>query len=177
MTIGIDLDDTLIDTKETANKYLKEFIKDESLKDYHNLSKKEYNKFLNKYLYKIQKESTIKDKAIETIKYLNANGFRIVIITARGSLNYLKSKHITEKYLSQNNIIYDKIIYNQNHKYKACQKEKVDLFIDDKEWVLDEVKDHGIKTLKFLVDNETSKHDKVKSWQEVKDYIIKLWGG
>ena len=58
MTIGIDLDDTLIDTKETANKYLKEFIKDESLKDYHNLSKKEYNKFLNKYLYKIQKEST-----------------------------------------------------------------------------------------------------------------------
>ena len=35
MTIGIDLDDTLIDTKETANKYLKEFIKDESLKDYH----------------------------------------------------------------------------------------------------------------------------------------------
>ena len=176
MTIGIDLDDTLIDTSKTANKYLKEFISDENIVDYHKLSKKNYNKFLKKYLYNIQKESSIKTNAAEVINYLKSKNIKIVIITARGSRKFLKSKEITEDFLKTNNIIYDKIVYNQNHKYKICQKEKVDLFIDDKEWVLDEIKNCGIKTLKFLVNDEESKHDIVKNWQEVKDYIINMVG-
>ena len=176
MTIGIDLDDTLINTSKTANKYLKEFINDESIIDFHKLSKKNYNKFLKKYLYNIQRESSIKDNAVDTINYLKDNNFKIVIITARGSRKFLKSKKITEDFLKTNNIIYDKIVYNQNHKYKACQKEKIDLFIDDKEWVLDEIKNTGIKTLKFLLNNEASKHNTVKNWQEVKEYIINMFG-
>ena len=55
MTIGIDLDDTLIETTKTGNEYLKEFVTDNSITDYHDLSKDEYLKFYGMYLYDIQK--------------------------------------------------------------------------------------------------------------------------
>ena len=71
MTIGIDLDDTLIETTKTGNKYLKKFITDKSISDYHDLSKDEYLKFYSLYLYDIQKNAPLKKDALNEINKIN----------------------------------------------------------------------------------------------------------
>ena len=95
MTIGIDLDDTLIETTKTGNKYLKEFITDNSITDYHDLSKDEYLKFYKVYLYDIQKCAPIKKDALKVLNYLHSKNIRIVFITARGTLGFTDSIPIT----------------------------------------------------------------------------------
>lgn len=175
MTIGIDLDDTLIETTKTGNKYLKKFITDKSISDYHDLSKDEYLKFYSLYLYDIQKNAPLKKDALKVLNYLHSKNIRIVFITARGTLGFSNSIPITLEYLKKHLVIYDKIIFKKNHKSAAARKEHVDLFIDDKEKVLDEVRKVGIKTLRFT-EEKLSNHDIVSSWREVKRYIDKLIG-
>lgn len=176
MTIGIDLDDTLIETTKTGNKYLKEFITDNSISDYHDLSKDEYLSFYRMYLYDIQKCAPLKKDALKVLDYLHSKNIRIVFITARGTLGFTESIPITLEYLKDHNVIYDKIIFRKNHKSAAAKKESVDLFIDDKERVLDEIKRVGIKTLRFTEKCEQSNHDIVSSWGEAKKYIDNLIG-
>ena len=176
MTIGIDLDDTLIETTKTGNKYLKEFITDNSITDYHDLSKDEYLKFYKVYLYDIQKCAPIKKDALKVLNYLHSKNIRIVFITARGTLGFTDSIPITLEYLKNHNVIYDKIIFKKNHKSASARKEHVDLFIDDKERVLDEIKRLGIRTLRFTEKNESSNHDTVSSWLDAKKYIDNLIG-
>ena len=176
MTIGIDLDDTLIETTKTGNEYLKEFITDSSISDYHDLSKDEYLKFYQAYLYDIQKNAPLKKDALKVLNYLHSKNIRIVFITARGTLGFTKSIPISLEYLKDHNVIYDKIIFRKNHKSASARKEKIDLFIDDKERVLDEIKRLGIRTLRFTKNGEKSNHDLVSSWNEVKIYIDNLIG-
>lgn len=176
MTIGIDLDDTLIETTKTGNKYLKEFITDNSITDYHDLSKDEYLKFYKVYLYDIQKCAPIKKDALKVLNYLHSKNIRIVFITARGTLGFTDSIPITLEYLKNHDVVYDKIIFKKNHKSASARKEHVDLFIDDKERVLDEIKRLGIRTLRFTKKCEKSKHDTVSSWLDAKKYIDNLIG-
>ena len=81
MIIGIDLDDTLIETTKTGNKYLKIFVKDNSITDYHDLDKDEYLRFYGMYLYDIQKCAPLKKGALEVLNYLHSKNIKIVIIT------------------------------------------------------------------------------------------------
>lgn len=176
MIIGIDLDDTLIETTKTGNKYLKMFVKDNSITDYHDLDKDEYLRFYGMYLYDIQKWAPLKKGALEVLNYLHSKNIKIVIITARGTLGFSESIPVTLDYLKDHNVIYDKIIFKKNHKSASAKQEKIDLFIDDKEKVLDEIKRAGIKTLRFTKKDEKSNHDVVSSWKEVKIYIDNLIG-
>ena len=176
MTIGIDLDDTLIETTKTGNKYLKKFITDKRVTDYHDLSKDEYLRFYKMYLYDIQKEAPLKKDALKVLRYLHSKNIRIVIITARGTLGFADSIPITLEYLKKHNIVYDKIIFKKNHKSASAVREKIDLFIDDKEKVLDEIKRVGIKTLRFVDNFTKSNHDTVSSWLDIKNYIDNLFG-
>ena len=61
----------------------------------------------------------------------------------------------------------------QENKGITCKKYNLDLFIDDKERVLDDVKKAGIKTLR-ITDDKESKHDIVHNWLEIKDYVDSL---
>ena len=100
--------------------------------------------------------------------------FKIVEIL--GNSNNSKAYHSENlKFSIQNEkgIPYDKILFFQENKAESCLAESVDVFIDDKERVLDEIAKLGIKTLIFSEKKETSKHQVVSSWKEVKNYILK----
>lgn len=171
LVIGIDLDDTLTETSKLANKILHENDKYKDLEDFHLLKHSEYQKFLKKHIKDIQENVELKEQAIEVLKWLKEKNFSIVIITARGSKGFDFLIPITVKYLISKKIPYDAIIFKQEKKGKACISHNVSLFIDDKENVLDEISEHGIKVLRMNNKNENSKYPSVKSWQDVKKYI------
>lgn len=171
LVIGIDLDDTLVETTKEANKKMWENEKYKNIKDFHMLNKKEYNIFLKKHIKSIQENANLKENALEVLNWLKENNVNIVIITARGSKNFDFLIPITDIYLKNNKVPYDDIIYRQTVKGKTCKKYNVDLFIDDKEEVLDDINKYGIKVLKMNNNQENSKYITVNNWLEIKQYI------
>lgn len=170
MVIGIDVDDTITKTSEYANKLLKSDVKYNYVIDYHDLNSDDYDEFINKYIGNIYDCVPLKEDVVNTLKLWHDEGIKIIFITARGRDNYKDAFSKTGLYFANNDIYFDKIIFKQKSKFDACINNNVDLFIDDKEEVLDEIKEKGIATLR-ITNSLESKHEVAKSWQEIKDYV------
>lgn len=173
MIIGIDIDNTISNTSSAALEYLKKYpeLNIDNFEDFNNPLAVE---FLNKYIDLIQKKVTLKDHVKESFDRLNENGIKIVLLTARGYRIKYDYQKYTKDLLDNNNIKYDKIVYKSYPKGKDAFKEKIDLFIDDKENNLDDVAKYNIKCIRFSDDkNIKSKYKVFNDWRILTDYIIK----
>ena len=175
MIIGIDIDNTITNSFEASIKYLKAF--DSNYDDWHKLPKDRKDQFLKLYIDNIMEEATLKEGVNEAFKYLKEHNYKIILITARNNKHSLNTKDITLKYLEEHHVIYDKIIFDDNEtndKGAIAKKEKVNLFIDDKDINLDSVSKYGIECLKFTYQNDLEKNNKYKtftSWYDIIEYI------
>ena len=170
MTIGIDMDDTITKTTETLRKI--PWMTDDFFYKVIN-SPNSIPDFKQKLEIVFSKMETF-NNAVDVIKDWKSNGHRIVIITARGSQGLDALVPITEEFIKEKGIMIDKVIYYQERKGNACRDNNVDVFIDDNEIVLDEVKEKGIKTIRFSKNNVVSNHVVLHNWLEVKEYIARL---
>lgn len=170
-TIGIDIDNTITETTKVANYYLSKFTQEYS--DYHELPREEYQKFLSKYLREIVKNNILKEGVKEAFEFLKKQGFRIVIITARNNLYEPLVIENTLKFLAQNSLKYDKILFDElniGDKANQARDEKVDIFIDDKETVLDSLAKIGIECIRFS--DRKSKYKTFNNWSDIIEYIV-----
>lgn len=167
MIIGIDIDDTITKTSLLIKKYLKEF--DSSYDNYHNLSRKKYNQFLYKYIDLICKNCQLQNGVKEAFAYFNKMHYTIVIVTARNNKHSKNNIQNTLDYLALNNLKYDKIYFKKEKKGKILVKNGVDLFIDDKEEVLDEVSKYNISCIKFGLTK--SKYKTFDDWFKIVEYV------
>lgn len=172
MIIGIDFDDTLVETTKLANFYLRNDILFAKYQDYHNLSAFAYSKFIDKYALKIAKEVSLKENAVECLHNWHKQGYKIIVVTARGVKEDLEiSKKVTEEYFQKHNIYVDKIVCGKESKVGVCQDLGITIFIDDKESVLNEISKVGIKTLRICNEDVVSKHQIVHNWHEIEDFV------
>ena len=179
LTIGIDIDNTITNTSIYSNTLLKKDPLYNSKNNYRELNKEEIKNFLTKYIESIVESVLVKEDVIDTLSYWKNKGYKIVFITARGAEktdNYtsLKSAFLTSLYFAKNNIPFDELVFFQEEKGAACLNEFVDILIDDKENVLDEVAKKGLKTLRISEEKVESKHKLVQNWQEIRKYIDSL---
>ncbi len=186
MNIGIDLDDTIINSFEDLMPYFAQYFNldinyckqnkysynnyPDNLKD----KKREFIEFLRSH--KLLNSISIKEGAREVIKYLHDNNFKIIIITARNNEVLSNAFSETKRYLDENDIIYDKL-FCEHDKHKILISEKIDFFIDD-----------SIKGLEYNVDackypvlfnskinaEESTRFTRVNSWGEIKDLLLEL---
>ena len=172
MILGIDIDDTITNTSEVVQKYLKEEYPyyDES----HLLSRKEYKKFLKKYIKKMRNDYGLKEGIQEAWAYFQEHHFKIIIITARNKKYDRDNLKNTIAFLKQNGLFYDKIYFKKVKKGKTAYKERVDLFIDDKENVLDEVSSYGINCICM---GNSKKYQSFCNWHQVLQYIKEEYHG
>lgn len=192
MKIGIDIDNTIVETTkyvvEYADFYAKtlnksgingnlDLIKEPNyLENIYNFSKKEVDYFLDTYDKDIYKCCTIKKYVSLIINKLKEENNIIYFITARRSLDpNSENAKITEETLRNNNIPFDKIIYNAISKLQYCKDNEIDLFIDDNYDVCKELKNNGITIYlmnsninKNVVDNDMIR---VNSWEEIYNKI------
>lgn len=172
MILGIDIDDTITNTSEIVNKYLKQEYP--NYDDRNLLPKKEYKKFLKKYIRQMRGEYELKDGAKEAWEYFRDHDFKIIIITARNNKYDRDNIKNTLAFLEKNGIFYNKIYFKQMKKGKIAYREHVDLFIDDKERVLDYVSLYGIHGVCM---KESYKYPSFKDWYQLLDYIKEEYYG
>lgn len=137
MKIGIDIDDVLTNTSEVIKEYLIKYEKSgDGISHFVEVMKgdmptENIKNFFSEYLIEIIKRLTLKDNSQNVIKRFSNNGNEIIFITSRGDEKCQGSERATIEFLKNNNIKYDKIIFNANNKQKICLDNKIDIMIDD----------------------------------------------
>lgn len=186
MKIGIDIDNVISNFNEEI---LKEYIKhdrelrntgiiNENAESYHkgmfDWSKEENDEFYYSNLERISKNLKTIERAPETIKKLKEEGNEIVLISSRDNGIVANPREMTENWLKENYIVYDKLIVTgKNKKGDICKENNVDIMIDDSIKNCKDVSSKGIKVL--LMDTRynknTNEFERVSNWKEIYEKI------
>ena len=189
MKIGIDIDDTIVNTNEyiikAAFNYDKLFLKN---KGFHN--KKSYaftdmfywddddvRSFFKYYQQeKLYLKVPVKKDAIKYINKLYDDGNYICFITYRQDNDSKETYEDTYQYLKKYGFKFNKLITNSGMKGQVCVNEEIDIFIDNSISQIDDVNKRGIETIMFLTPyNKSYKGKKLGSWKDIYNEIRKRY--
>lgn len=169
VTIGIDIDDTLVKTNEKALEII-EREGYESVDYYENIF--DLSGFISKHFLEIVESANLFEGSKTVIKELRNKGYKIILISARAFQSGADTESDTICYLKKHGIEYDSILLRKPNKVEACLQESVDYFIDDKEKPLDALTAVGVKCIKMQsVDKRPTKYFAVNNWYEILNYF------
>ena len=138
MKIGLDLDDTIINTKEKLKIYWQDYYNKFPNKDYTEELPDNINTFGYEYIHKfwdLYREdlfyADIKENASLIINKLQQEGYYIGLITSRPKEKYKDLVKRIEEMLSKENIHLDEINTNIKNKADFLKTSDYDLLIDD----------------------------------------------
>lgn len=187
MRIGIDVDGVLIDFEDhfryKAEMYdllelNKQGAKDKNIfwiQDKYDWTKEEANNFMQKYCVELTNNSNIIAGAGEVVNFLEKENHHLVIISARGLEGDLLCDLAKEK-LDKAEINFQKYHWKIKNKLEVCQKENIEIMIDDNPKTCKMLSNAGIMTLYFRniygEEIEESKFLKeVNNWGEIYRFI------
>lgn len=195
MKIGIDLDGVVIDSETTFRTYEElydmEILKSNNLVDReepkfqarYNWTKEQQKEFTKKYFLKVSKESGLMSGFIGAYNYLKSQEHQFIVITARGLTpdgTFMKEmEEDAKRVLQENNIIFDKYYWGQGDKLEVCQKENIDIMIDDDWKIIEKLSNNNINTLYFRDTNlkilpDSNYITEVNNWGDICRYINKI---
>ena len=145
MRIGIDIDGVLTDEKRYVIDYGTKFFTENNIQHIVNsdkfygheifgVTKEQYKIFLKDYIFNYSRNVCVRPFAKEIIEKLKQE-HEIFIITARDFTTYEneyqnKMQEIVKKWLYNNGISYDEIIFSKN-KDIICKEKEIDIMIED----------------------------------------------
>lgn len=155
MRIGVDIDGVLTNRDQFQMDYGAKYCFDNNIKyeinseEYNtsgifNLDKTQYADFWDKYLDFYAKHEMARPFSSEVINRLREEGHEIIIITARWKSERKdeigqKMRDTVKKWLSENQITYDKLIFSSEEKLTWCIDNKIDLMIEDEPKCINDV--------------------------------------
>lgn len=190
MKIGIDLDGVVIDSETTFRTYEEIFaienlnykeiinIEEPKYQQRYNWSKEEQELFNEKYLLKAAQESNLMSGFLAIYKKLKEQRHEMIVITARGGF-FESMKDDAIRLLKENNIVFDKYYWKVENKLEICQKENINIMIDDDHRIIKQISEAKIKTLYFRDTNlkkldETEFVHEVNNWGDVYRYFCEI---
>lgn len=188
MNIGVDLDGVVYQTEKMWRDYAEKYNKliggtliDDSearVDARYDWTKEQFDNFVQNLSIEILAKAPIYPNAKEVISKLRENN-KVIFITRRGFDTIGTDSEIdaTLKRLKEDDIEYDKIVFSQDSKVKACKENNIDIMIDDYYKVIDELMDNGIKCLCFRDKrNKMGKRNvlEVYTWDEVLEFFENL---
>mgnify|MGYP001851767983 CR=1 FL=1 len=185
MIIGLDIDGVIYQTESLYRDYSEKYnkliggknIKDDELKveNRYDWSDEQVKSFIDTTYEVIELTAPLYANARDVLARLKQN-HKIVFITSRGLCGD-KEVEITKQRFQKDNIPFDKIIFSQRSKVRACKELNIDIMIDDNSHVLDELYISGVNCLYFRdLRNKSCDNTivEVYSWQEIEKCINEL---
>lgn len=186
MKIGIDIDNVISNFNEILlNEYIEHdkslrgngiINKDAYIRKMFDWSVEEEDLFYKNNIERIAKKLNIIDGAKEYIDKIKSDGNLIYIITGRDNGEYSDPINMTKDWLNKFNVYYDELLftdaYDKKSKADICEKEQVDIMIDDSISMCTNCIDRGIKT--FIMDTQYNKKaniPRVHNWKEIYEVI------
>ncbi len=188
MKIGIDIDnvisnfnDTLLDEyllydKKLRNQGIINKNADYIRKGMFDWTEDEEINFYKNNINRIASNLKVIEGAKEYIDKLHNDGHLIYIITGRDNGDYIDPYNMTKKWLYENNIYYDNLIFTNAHdkheKSVKCLEYNIDIMIDDSYKICNDCIENGITTI--LMDtpyNKCSNIKRVKNWKKFYEFV------
>ena len=188
MKIGIDLDGVVFDSEKEFRIYseLYDIIelkqnskinnKELRFQDRFKWTQKEIEGFLKKYHRQIISRSNYMPGAKNVLNLLKKDGHSLIVITARGGINKDIIKLTEERFKQDKMDIFDKYYWATENKHEICEKENIDIMIDDSYEKCKSLANSKIKTiyLKDAASYDLEENEYVKTlynWGEIYRYI------
>ena len=181
MKIGIDIDDTLTNTKDIQLLYWQEYVTNHPKKGYDTNLPTTINDFGDEYVQtfwdtyreELSFNPSFKVNAAKIITKLRKEGHIICIVTSRPDEKYQNLHQRLKEWFAENNIPIDIIYTNIRDKGSFCKDNNIDLFIDDDLKHIIKANSYNIKTILF---NQNNKYDGLQStnWLELYKIIKKI---
>ena len=149
-------------------------------------SKEDSHQFWDTHWEKYATSIKVRENASNIIEKLKNDGNKIIIITARtydsqivkrGIKRQKNMEKLIIKWLDKNNIMYDKIVFSNLNKLKACLNNKIDIMIEDSISNIEQLKNH----MKLLCFDAKYNHSytnnqiyRVYKWDDVYNIISKI---
>lgn len=192
MNIGIDIDGVLtnygrqiidygtkmcIEEGWPINIDIDEYLEENAF----NWNKEQAYKFTDRYFIKYLIQCPVREFAPEIIEKLRKEGDKIFLITARNDEEmpkeyYGKMKPLTKKWLTNQNIKYDKIFF-EKEKLKLCIDNNIDVMIEDSPQNIQNISKQ-IKVIKFDCRYNKEVYNEnitiAYSWYHIYDIINKM---
>lgn len=170
MKIAIDFDDTIVDTKKTANK-LREKLNYPAFNN-----EKDFEKFYLNYFLLITEKLELKQNVFDILSILSKE-HEIYIVTARNNKYFSNLETATTNLIKNLKLPVKGIYFDCYKEGKAnkCIELGIDLFIDDSIENCLCVKNKGIETILF-----EKEHDGLKTcynWNDLFNYIKEVKHG
>lgn len=162
MRIGIDVDETLVNTEESFEKIIDKYKLDVKCKYNKIWTKKEFS-ILYPYFTEMLGSVSLKECVKEVLDELSKQGHELYVITARSNKYGPNIKQVTLDLLDNNELKFDGIYFGQDKKSDLAKKLNIDLMIDDNISVYNNMKKEGIDCILF--------GDKINNWKDVLKYI------
>lgn len=165
MNIGIDFDDTLVDSRSTYLKYFPIWNEKYHCDSFDNMPQTMRDIFFKEMWNSLYEEISWKAGAIEALKELQANGYKLFIISAR----YGKCIEYTKDVLNKTGIIFENMVFESHIKSIPCKELKIDLMIDDNDNNIAELKQNGVKCIHF---GKSYRFKHIDNWPDMVTYIL-----
>lgn len=191
MRIGVDIDGVLNDVGQWHYSCGFKFCCDNNIdrgfnpntymiEDQFGLTEEENYRFWREYIFDIMVSIPARPYAATIVNTLRDMGHEIVILSARDN-RYLTNQYANtmdfyvEEWLSKNNIEHDEIITGNGSKREKCQKNNIDIMIEDKASNVDAIS-QDIPVLCFDAPyNQEVNNDnvtRVYSWYQIYKYFL-----
>ena len=179
MRIGIDIDDVLVDTSKVMKEYIYKLDNNgDILNHMEEIMRGEIpndivSRFIDNNIIDILDNVKLKENAKEVLNRISSNN-EIIFVTSRGEEKFKGSEKTTLEYLEENDIKYNKIIFNAFNKAKICKDNNIDVLIDDSIKLCEEAQQEGIKSILFtsIVNmNKETNVKRVENWLELENII------
>lgn len=185
MKIGIDIDNTIVDTFDKLYPYFIQFKKDNNINtninknaktfyEYMGLSAKQYDEFASKYFEIVSYKLELMEYAKEILQKL-ARDHELIFITARSEKYYSEPYTTTRCFLVYNNIPFKKIIINAIDKGIIAKENNIDLFIDDNVYNCESVYNNEIDVILFdsVINRGYFEFQRAKNWRQIDKMVQK----
>ncbi len=179
MKLGIDIDDVIVDTSKIIEEYISRLDNNGDIINHMeeimrgDISNEIISRFIDSNVVEIMRKAKVKENAKSVLKKLKESN-DIILITSRGEERFKGTEKLTLDYLEENDIVYDKIIFNAFDKARICKAEGIDILIDDSIKLCEEAKNVGIKAIVFnsiVNKNRETKLKRVNNWKDLEKII------
>lgn len=179
MKIGIDIDDTLTNTKELQKEIWKNYYLNNPEEGYSEEIPSNINTFGFPYIEKywdLYREDlfypTFKENAAKVVKQLKEDGHELCVITSRPSYKYKDLHKRLHEWFKENDIQIEILCTNIKNKGHYCKKKNIDLLIDNDIAQIEEANKYHVKTILFG-EREDYHGLKTNDWLELYEIIKK----
>lgn len=181
MTIGIDIDDTLTNTRDNQEKYWQEYIIKYPKEGYTSELPSTINDFGDDYVQLFWDEyreelsfnSSYKENASTILTKLKNEGYNLCIVTARRISKCPDLLERIKKAFQENNIPIDTIYTDMTDKGLFCKENNIDILIDDSLIHINSAINNNVKGILFNNDNSYTGYQ-TTNWLDIYDIINKI---